>query len=125
MAEQEQLLATLEAERRRLEVILRQMPAMVVVFGADGRIVQANDQYLAAIGLSADEIVGRDIGDLPFQAVDEAGQVVPTSDLPSKRALRGQDVTAEIASGGRPANAGFRSRPRRFVVRAARSTAPC
>ena len=96
MAGQEQLLAALETERRRLEVILRQMPAMVLVFDADGRIAQANDQYLAAIGMSADQIVGRDVRDLPFHAFDEDGQAIQASELPSTRALRGEDVTAEV-----------------------------
>ena len=79
MAGQEQLLAALETERRRLEVILRQMPVMVVVFDAAGRIVRANDQYLNAIGLPADQVVGRDPRDLPVEVVDEAGQVIPVS----------------------------------------------
>src|SRR5688572_4748686 len=96
MAGQEQLLAALETERRRLEVILRQMPAMVVVFDASGGIVRANDQYLAAIGLPADQVVGRDPRDLPLEVVDEAGQVVPTADLLSTRALLGEDATAEL-----------------------------
>src|SRR4051812_23857565 len=97
MAEQAQLLAALETERRRLEVILRQMPAMVLVFGADGRIVRANDQYLAAIGLPAELVVGRDVRDLPFQTIDESGRPIPSSELPSMRALRGEDVVAELA----------------------------
>lgn len=96
MTGQEQLLAALETERRRLEVILRQMPAMVVVFSADGKIVRANDQYLAAIGLPADQIVGHDPKDLPVEVLDETGRPIPTSDFPSTRALQGEDVVAEL-----------------------------
>lgn len=96
MTGHEQLLAELEAERRRLEVILRQLPAMVLVFGADGRIVRANDQYLAAVGMSADHVIGRHARDLPTQVVDEAGRMIPPEELPSTRALRGEDVTAEV-----------------------------
>lgn len=96
MAGQAQLLAELETERRRLEVILRQMPAMVLVFGPDGRIVRANDQYLAAVGMSADQVIGCHARDLPTQVVDAAGQVIPPEELPSTRALLGEDVTAEV-----------------------------
>src|SRR4051794_26504762 len=49
--EREQLLATIESERRRLDTILRQMPALVIVYDAAGHIIQVNDRYRDMLGL--------------------------------------------------------------------------
>lgn len=95
-AEREQTLVALESERRQLDAVLTQMPAMMCITDANGLVRRVNDQFLEMLGVTQEQVIGRAQGSFPFTIVDEAGRPLETPELPSVRALRGERVVTEV-----------------------------
>jgi len=80
--------AELRSERQLLERIFDTSPAGILVVDADGDITRANPAAEAELGLEQSEIASRTYDDPEWEAVDAAGDPVPSEDLPVARVLR-------------------------------------
>ena len=91
----EHLLNDLEAQRNRLEAVLRQMPAGVLIADASGQLVLAN--RLSGEIWPGTIPIDRPLDDHPpYVAFGPDGEGLPAGDWPLARALRdGETVTGE------------------------------
>ena len=94
--ERERLVAALDSERRRLQAVLRQVPYSLMVLDRDGAIADVNDGFAAVTGLTKSEIVGRRSGTIGRTYADMDGTLLARDELPSSRALRGEEVECEL-----------------------------
>jgi PAS domain S-box-containing protein len=90
--ERERLMAALESERRRLDAILRQLPNTLMVLDHDGRIVEANDAMVRAVGIPKASVLGRRLRDLDLRYFDPDGRPLDVEELPSIQALSGHET---------------------------------
>ncbi len=90
-----QLADLTEAERRRLEGVIDQLPEGVFVAAADGRVLVANHALAALLGTPIQ--AGRDYREQIEPAVTwlRAGAPLPWEALPPERARRGEAVQGE------------------------------
>ena len=95
-ASEAQLLETIEHDRRRLDAILRQMPNPLIVFDRDGRIEVANDALLAGLNMPKERVLGQPSSQLGNTFLTPDGLAVAPADLPSIRALRGEEFDGEL-----------------------------
>ncbi len=82
----------LESDRLWLRELLDALPVPVIVYGADGRVLLANQarkDFAGADVTTLDGAIGR------TAPVREDGSPIPRDDLPALRALRGEFVRAE------------------------------
>ena len=95
--DRESLVAALELERQRLEAVIRQMPAGLVIADAAGRLVLGNEQFEKIFGTNFSP--DRAAGEAGFRAFHPDGRPLVQEDWPLARALAaGADVRdVEIA----------------------------
>src|SRR5256885_1285774 len=82
----------LEAERLSLTDLLDTLPVPVIVYGADGRVLFANQ---ARKDFAGDDVATLDGAIARTAPATEDGQIVPRERLPALRALRGESVRGE------------------------------
>ncbi|TMB95505.1 MAG: PAS domain S-box protein [Chloroflexi bacterium] len=82
----------LEAERLSLSDLLDTLPVPVIVYGADGRVLFANQ---ARKDFAGDDVATLDGAIARTAPATEDGQIVPRERLPALRALRGESVRGE------------------------------
>ena len=90
----EQLRAEAEQERSSLEQLIEAVPAGVVIYGRDGKVIRGNrarSEILGEAGHARD--IGASVASL--QPMREDGRPLPVEDLPVSRALRGETVRGE------------------------------
>jgi len=86
-------------ERRRLETLLRTLPAGVVEQGPDGRITDCNPEACRILGLSRDQLLGRASIDSSWRTVHEDGSAFPGEEHPAMVALRERRPVRGVAMG--------------------------
>ncbi len=74
-------------ERERLQAQWRALPAGVVIHAADGRIVDANPAAWRMLGLTHDQLLGRDSMDPRWHAVRDDGTRMPGHEHPAMLTL--------------------------------------
>jgi PAS domain S-box-containing protein len=88
----ERLVADLEAERARLETLLRQLPdGLMIAEAPSGRVVLRNDRLEALLGVPAwalDHIAGGEA----YRGFDADGRELQPDEWPLARAVRGETV---------------------------------
>jgi PAS domain S-box-containing protein len=88
----ERLVADLEAERARLETLLRQLPdGLLIAEAPSGRVVLRNDRLEALLGVPAwalDHIAGGEA----YRGFDADGHELAPDEWPLARAVRGETV---------------------------------
>jgi PAS domain S-box-containing protein len=94
--EREQLLRTIDHDRRRLDAILRQVPNTLIVFDTEGRIVVANDALSSSLNLPMGDVVGNRTSDFGTRYISPDGVALTRDELPSSRALRGDEFEGEM-----------------------------
>ncbi|TMB77781.1 MAG: PAS domain S-box protein, partial [Chloroflexi bacterium] len=82
----------LEAERLSLSDLLDTLPVPVIVYGADGRVLFANQ---ARKDFAGDDVATLDGAIARTAPATEDGQILPRERLPALRALRGESVRGE------------------------------
>ncbi len=75
---------TISAERNKLEVIIAGITDAVIALDMNRKIVTSNKAAQELIGLSADEMLGKNIADL-IKLEDESGEVVPDTYSPIRK----------------------------------------
>lgn len=92
VAIRERLVADLEAERARLEALLRQMPeGLMIAEAPSGRVVLGNDRLEEIVGVPARAIDHLGFGQM-YRGFDEAGRELTPTEWPLARAVRGETV---------------------------------
>jgi PAS domain S-box-containing protein len=88
----ERLVADLEAERARLETLLRQLPdGLMIAEAPSGRVVLRNDRLEALLGVPAwalDHVAGGEA----YRGFDADGRELEPDEWPLARAVRGETV---------------------------------
>ena len=74
--------------------LIEHLPAVVVVYDPDTRILLANPAAERLFGIPADQMEGRTIAEIPFRLLREDGTPLPLEDYPVNRVLR-SGVTRE------------------------------
>ncbi|MEQ1683890.1 MAG: EAL domain-containing protein [Burkholderiaceae bacterium] len=75
-------------ERERLNTLLRTLPAGVVQQDADGRMTEANPEACRTLGLTREQLLGRQSIDPRWHTVHEDGSPFPGEQHPAMQALR-------------------------------------
>ncbi|HET8778370.1 MAG TPA: PAS domain-containing protein, partial [Candidatus Limnocylindria bacterium] len=76
-----------------LEMVLERAADAITVQSADGALIYANQSAAAAMGFAnVDELLATPASEIVhrFAILDESGNELPWSDLPSRRALAGE-----------------------------------
>lgn len=87
VTESRRLQALLAARERRLDAIVSSLAEGIIVRDRRGRITFANDAAARLAGLKREELIGRGPDDAVWDAVDEAGQLLPRARHPSLASL--------------------------------------
>lgn len=74
-----------EQRRRRLEHILKTVPACVVQLNPSGKFVFANDRAEEVLGLEPDDVTDRAYNDPDWKIKDLDGNPIPDGELPFRR----------------------------------------
>ncbi len=104
--ERESLVAALELERRRLEAVIRQMPAGLVIADSEGKLILGNEQFERILGtkFSANRMIGESDG---YRAFHPDGRPFSPGESPLAAALatgkdvRGVEIVIERGDGAR------------------------
>ncbi len=68
--------------------LIEHLPAGVVVYSPDARILLANPEAAHLLGIAADRMEGRTITEFPFRLLHEDGTPLPLEEYPVNRVLR-------------------------------------
>jgi PAS domain S-box-containing protein len=80
--------------REQFEIILRSVAEGITAQDASGALIFANDAAARLIGFpSAEALLGTPVAEIMqrYEVLDEDGRPVPLTELPGRRALRGED----------------------------------
>ncbi len=75
-------------QRQRQERLLQQLPAGIVVRGADGVMTFVNEKAAELFGVRPEEVVGNPHFEAPWVFVSEDGSPLPRDEAPYRRVLR-------------------------------------
>ncbi|AUB83993.1 diguanylate cyclase [Candidatus Thiodictyon syntrophicum] len=87
IAARARVLRALRASQRGFRDLVRNLPAGVVVHGADGRILFSNPMAAQLLGLTADQLRGTTASDPAWAFVRPSGARLPVDEFPVQRVL--------------------------------------
>jgi diguanylate cyclase (GGDEF)-like protein/PAS domain S-box-containing protein len=88
---------SLKASERLNREILSGLQEGVVVVDSDGRVVVANEAAAELFGVPLDELMDRPLSAIAVDLLDDRGHLLAEERLPLMRALRGEEVTDDVA----------------------------
>lgn len=86
-------------ERDRLATLLRSLPAGVVQQDTGGRITDVNPEACRILGLTPEQLLGRESIDPRWRTVNEAGVALPGDQHPAMQALTGGKAVRGVLMG--------------------------
>jgi PAS domain-containing protein len=104
IAERARVAEALHASEQNLGLLLERLPAGVVVHGPDSRVLFSNPKAARLLGLTEDQILGRQAMDPRWRFVREDGTVLPHAEYPVVQVLASGRPLVDMAVGvDRPA----------------------
>lgn len=85
--------------QRRLDELLRHLPAGVIVHGADGRILSANCLACSLLGLDEASLIGAPASEGGWQLLRADGSPMPADEFPVHRVLRSGARLTDVVIG--------------------------
>ena len=83
------------------QLAVRHMHVGVIVHGLEGEVLCSNAAARSMLGLTADELHGRDADDPAWHVVDEHGGRIDVDQLPFVRCLRSENPVTDVVIGVR------------------------
>lgn len=99
---------TLQRRERQHRRLLDNMLEGMVIHDHTGKIIDFNPMALEVLGLTENQLLGRDSLDPRWQSVDSSGQPVPGDQHPAMRSLRNGEVLREQIMGVQNPDSGLR-----------------
>lgn len=97
--EREQISKDLRSKNKHLETLFANMSEGLVLQDDQGKIVQFNDTALSILGLTRDQLLGRDSFDPRWRTIRENGERFPNEEHPAMVALATGHVQKNVVMG--------------------------